>query len=109
MKKARYDRALDRLERSREYPESLGTGKPSNPDYRLQDFLALLCYQSAGMETNAAEVRERIKKYSGPAGGPEAVRAAIEQWYRKVWPSQTELKALQELSSLVRGPRTRRQ
>ena len=46
------------LDRSKEYPERLGTGAPFDPDVRLQDALAALCFDKLGDRT-AAEARRK--------------------------------------------------
>lgn len=90
MKKGAFAEALKFIESSREYPERLGTGKPGHPDYRLQDALAMLCYEYSGQ----------------PARAPEAAaRDAVETWYKTTLLTQPALKALEELTRTVRAPR----
>jgi hypothetical protein len=95
------------LDGSREYPERLGTGKPGNPDYRLQDTLAMLCYERMGMPAKAAEAWERVRAYSSGRSQepPELMRKRVDEWYRATFPSEPELKALEALASAFRGRR----
>jgi tetratricopeptide (TPR) repeat protein len=105
MKKGRYDDAIKRLEGSKEYPERLGTGKPNNPDYRVQDYLMMLCYEIMGMPAKAEAARERISAFSSRYSTETVYTAKkqVDQWYRTTFFAQTELRALQELSKIVRG------
>ncbi len=41
----RYTKAIDLLERSKEWPENLGVGKPHTVDERMQDYLLAHCYE----------------------------------------------------------------
>jgi Flp pilus assembly protein TadD len=110
MKKGQYDEAIKRLEGSKEYPERLGTGKPGNPDYRAQDYLMMFSYEKMGTPAKVQEARKRIQSYSGrySRGSAETTQAAVDRWYRSTFPAESELKALQELVSVVRGSRRRR-
>jgi tetratricopeptide (TPR) repeat protein len=107
MKKGQYEMAMKHLDGSREYPERLGTGKPGNPDYRLQDTLAMLCYERMGMPAKAAEAWERVRAYSSGRSQepPELMRKRVDEWYRATFPSEPELKALEALASAFRGRR----
>ncbi len=62
--------ALAEIARSREYPESLGTGRPYDPDQRLQDFLEALCLEKLGRPVEARTKYQDIMNYSQkfPAG-----------------------------------------
>jgi len=64
MKKGQYRKALDYLEASKEYPERLGTGKPYEPDYRIQEYLEMLCYEKLGKTENAKKCAQSIYDYS---------------------------------------------
>ena len=69
MKKGQYRQAIERLEASREYPERLGTGEPADPDYRVQDYLVMFCYQK---RTCRPRPRKREKNQGlgfPPSGG----------------------------------------
>ena len=107
MKAGRREPALEALERSREYPERLGTGSPADPDYRLQDFLAMLCYEQSGAPAKAEEAAARIRAYSSRHSLPDldAQRKAVEQWYRSSVPAQPEKVAVEELRRLLRPSR----
>lgn len=61
MKAGQYSRAIDELQKSRAYPERLGTGAPENPNYGVQDSLLMFCYRESGAPAQAAEARARIR------------------------------------------------
>jgi tetratricopeptide (TPR) repeat protein len=110
MKGGRYDQAIGQLEHSREYPERLGTGTPSDPDYRVQDYLSMFCYLESRLPAKAAEAAQRIGAFSSrhSAENVEAQKNQVEEWYRTTFRTQRELDALQELSRLLRGSSFRR-
>lgn len=105
MKKGQYTQAAERLERSREYPERLGTGAPPDPDLRLQDYLLTYCYQQSGAAAKATESAGRISAYFSrhSLSNLDAQKGQVDEWYRTTFRTQPELAALQELSRLVRG------
>jgi tetratricopeptide (TPR) repeat protein len=105
MKKGRYSEAAGELERSRDYPERLGTGAPPDPDLRIQDYLLMFCYQESGAAAKAAEAVRRIDAYAGhhSPGNLDAQKNQVGQWYRSTFRERTERDALQELSRLLNG------
>lgn len=64
MEERNYNKAIDYLEGSKRYPENLGTGKPYNPDYRLQDYLIAFCYDRMGKKEKAEERKKIIYDYT---------------------------------------------
>jgi tetratricopeptide (TPR) repeat protein len=56
--------ALGHLEKSKLYPESLGTGAPFAPDVRLQDYFESLCQEKLGNRKRAEEIRKTILHYT---------------------------------------------
>lgn len=73
MKNKSFSQAIGHFEKSKEYPERLGTGKSFNPDYRLQDYLEALCYE---------KLKDKEKA--------EATRKAIYDYTLKNWEEQTQ-------------------
>lgn len=59
-----FNKAVEYLEGSKRYPETLGTGKPYDPDFRLQDYLIALCYDRIGEKGKADEKRKAIYDYT---------------------------------------------
>jgi tetratricopeptide (TPR) repeat protein len=56
--------AVEHLEKSKLYPENLGTGAPFAPDVRLQDYLEALCQERTGNPAKAKALREAIRDYT---------------------------------------------
>lgn len=109
MKAGRFAQAVKRLEASKEYPERLGTGRPYNPDYRIQDTLQRICFEKMKNTKLAEEARKRVRAYQGRGAqdGPESVEAKVEQWSKTTLTTQDERKALEELTSFFRTARRR--
>jgi tetratricopeptide (TPR) repeat protein len=103
MKKGAYQEAVERLETSRDFPERLGTGRPGDPDYRIQDYLESFCYKKLNMAAKAEEARVRIKAWDSRhgEGNPETESQRVEEWYRSTLPTTRELEALQELTRIL--------
>jgi tetratricopeptide (TPR) repeat protein len=64
MQKAAWSSAVEALERSKLYPEKLGTGAPFNPDTRMQDYLIALALDRMGEKDKAAALRQAIRDYT---------------------------------------------
>jgi hypothetical protein len=105
MKKGDYQAAVGRLEASREYPERLGTGKPADPDYRIQDYLESYCYEKMNITGKADEARERVKAWHSRhgEGNAEMESQRVSEWYGTALGSDNELKTLQTLTRLLRS------
>jgi tetratricopeptide (TPR) repeat protein len=72
--------ALRSLDQSREYPEHLGSGKPWEPDERLQDMLAAVCLKQMRQQEKAESTTRRILDYTDRHGlmwGSEHFAGAI--------------------------------
>ena len=110
MKQHQYNQAVAHLETSREYPERLGTGKPDNPDYRIQDYLEMFCYQELGQSVKATEARARIDAdvSHNASANLDSQRAQVENWYRVTLPAEPEPKSLDALTSILGGRRRHR-
>jgi hypothetical protein len=50
MEKGDYRRAMGYIEKSKEYPEHLGSGRPYNQDFRLQEGLEAICRERLRVE-----------------------------------------------------------
>lgn len=67
--------AVVHLDKSKEYPERLGTGAPFDPDVRLQDGLAALCLDRLGDRAGADARRKAVIEFTlrtWPESGPHA-------------------------------------
>ncbi len=56
--------AVRSLEHSKEFPEKLGTGKPFDPDYRIQDYLLGLIHGRLGDKDKAAASFQAVVDYT---------------------------------------------
>ncbi|RPI71694.1 MAG: hypothetical protein EHM45_23210 [Desulfobacteraceae bacterium] len=56
--------AIAELERSEEYPESLGSGKPFDADVRLQDYLIGLAAEKLGRKDKAAAAFQAVVDFT---------------------------------------------
>lgn len=52
MEEENYQTAYQYLEGSKEYPEHLGTGKPYDADFRMQDYLEWVVLRKVGREAS---------------------------------------------------------
>jgi len=64
MKEKDWEQALKEIALSREYPERLGTGRPFDPDQRIQDYLEALVYEKMSKTELARQKLESIISYS---------------------------------------------
>jgi tetratricopeptide (TPR) repeat protein len=64
MGKGDWTAAVESLEKSKLYPEKLGTGAPFAPDVRLQDYLEALCNDKLGNRARAGDIRKSILDYT---------------------------------------------
>jgi tetratricopeptide (TPR) repeat protein len=64
MYKSDWGAAVEQLEKSKLYPEKLGTGAPLAPDVRLQDYLEALCQAKIGNKARSEEIRKTILDYT---------------------------------------------
>jgi tetratricopeptide (TPR) repeat protein len=56
MEKGNYTQAIQYIENSKEHPEHLGTGRPYNPDFKLQERFKAICYDKMKAKSkNAAK------------------------------------------------------
>jgi tetratricopeptide (TPR) repeat protein len=72
--------AIEQLQKSKLYPERLGTGAPTEPDARLQDYLEALCRDKMGDAAQAERIRKSILDYTlrhGDETGPNAYFGAL--------------------------------
>ncbi|MGC9055672.1 MAG: DUF5107 domain-containing protein [Candidatus Saccharicenans sp.] len=73
-----WNRALAEIILSREYPESLGTGRPFDPDQRIQDYLEAICYEHLGETDKAKQKYVEIINYTEKfPDGPYAYFGAL--------------------------------
>ncbi len=64
MRRGDWTAAIAEFEKSKEYPERLGTGAPFHPDARLQDHFEAVCRDRLGDAPAAAALRRGILDYT---------------------------------------------
>jgi tetratricopeptide (TPR) repeat protein len=97
----KYERAIAALRASMEFPEHLGTGKPYEPDYRVQDYLLFLSYSRLGRMDSATAALQRAGAYTKKnrlewgsdhlfgllalerLGDEDAMRQIVSEWQTK--------------------------
>lgn len=110
LKQKRYREATEWIEKSKEFPERLGTGKPFNPDYRMQDYLLMIAYEKSGDPAKANQAQDRIQAYWGEdlKQQPPEIKKKVDQWYATDAANQSEVQALRSLARVIgRGKRSR--
>jgi tetratricopeptide (TPR) repeat protein len=68
LEKNKYKKALKYVDISREWPENLGSGKPYEPDNRLQDYIAAYCEEQLGNPGSAEQYYRQIVEFSRKQG-----------------------------------------
>ncbi len=64
IQKKNYKKAIQVLEKSKEWPENIGVGKPYNPDERAQDYLLALAFEKTGESDKSKTLLNGIVEYS---------------------------------------------
>ena len=64
MQKGNFPDATAHFNRAKTYPENLGSGKPYEPDNRLQDYFLALCFEKTGENRQAQKVRQAIQSFT---------------------------------------------
>ena len=104
--------AEERLNGSKVYPEHLGTGRPADPDFRVQDYLLMLSHERAGGPENAREAAARRAEFDAYASrhsrkSMAELHGQLETWAGTSLAQKEPLVALEDLRTIVRGPRNR--
>ncbi len=68
--KKKYADAIKMIEKSKEYPEKLGVGKPYVVDTRIQDYLNIYCLDKLNRKSETDALRKSISEYKGRRRGP---------------------------------------
>jgi tetratricopeptide (TPR) repeat protein len=64
IKARKYKDALKMIDKSREWPENLGVGKPYNVDTRIQDYLAGFCLEKMGNIVESKALADSVINYT---------------------------------------------
>ncbi|WP_171017381.1 DUF5107 domain-containing protein [Maribacter sp. ACAM166] len=68
IKKKSYEKAIQTLNLSKEWPENIGVGKPYEPDERLQNYLLAICNSALVDAVKEQELLKKIIAYSNNNG-----------------------------------------
>jgi tetratricopeptide (TPR) repeat protein len=68
-----FAKAIVFLEKSKTYPERLGSGEPFFPDHRRQNYLIALCYENLGESDKVLRVKREIYEYTQHYGAEYGV------------------------------------
>lgn len=60
----KYTEALKMIERSKEWPENLGVGKPYDVDIRIQDYLKIFCLDKLSRKSETAVLQKSVIDYT---------------------------------------------
>lgn len=66
----KYGEAIKMIEKSKEWPESLGVGKPFIVDTRIQDYLKIFCLEKLGLASETISLQKSIVDYTYQNKGP---------------------------------------
>lgn len=64
MESGAHGEAVQHLERSKEWPEHLGVGKPFDPDQRMQNYLQAYAYRQLGNDREAQARLQAVAEYT---------------------------------------------
>jgi len=67
-KKNQFIKAREILEKSKEWPENIGVGRPYGPDEREQDFLLALTLEKLGLSEESKSLLEGVVSYTKNSG-----------------------------------------
>ena len=62
--KKKYSDAIKMIEKSKEYPERLGVGKPYTVDTRIQDYLNIYCLEKLNRKSETEPLKKSISEIS---------------------------------------------
>ena len=70
IKNKKYSDALKMIEKSKEWPEKLGVGKPYDVDIRVQDYLNVYCLEKMKKSGETAGLKKSIVEYTNAHKNP---------------------------------------
>jgi hypothetical protein len=65
IKDKKYTNAIRMIDKSKEWPENLGVGKPYDVDTRIQDYLNVYCLEKMNKTNETAALKKSIVDYTG--------------------------------------------
>ncbi|MCE5346211.1 MAG: DUF5107 domain-containing protein [Bacteroidales bacterium] len=70
IKNKKYAEAIKMIEKSKEWPETLGVGKPYVADTRIQDYLNIFCLEKLKKSNETSELRKSVIDYTNQSKRP---------------------------------------
>jgi len=70
MKNKKYSEAMKMIEKSKEWPENLGVGKPYDVETRTQDYLEIFCLDKLKRSGETAALRKSVIDYTNQDPSP---------------------------------------
>ena len=64
MRKGDFPKAVESIETAKLYPEELGTGAPFEADFRIHDYLEMVCYEKMNQKDKVEEIKNNIYEYT---------------------------------------------
>jgi hypothetical protein len=107
IKNKKYKDALTKIDKAREWPESLGVGKPYEPDNRIQDYLSAYCLNKLNRKDEAAAKQNAVLEYNSKHTGRSSLYNILALWtYKDKGETDAANKLLQRISSsdYIRDP-----
>ncbi|HUX97359.1 MAG TPA: DUF5107 domain-containing protein [Bacteroidales bacterium] len=66
----KYTDAIKMIDKSKEWPEKLGVGKPYEVDTRIQDYLNIYCLDKMNRKSETEPLKKSISEFTGRRRGP---------------------------------------
>ncbi len=70
IKNKKYGEAIKMIEKSKEWPETLGVGKPYDVDTRIQDYLKIFCLDKLNRKSETAVLQKSVIDYTNQQMAP---------------------------------------
>jgi tetratricopeptide (TPR) repeat protein len=71
IRKNQYKKALESIDKARQWPENLGVGRPYIVDERKEDYLALTCFKALNNKAKSVETAQKITGFNVEPLEPE--------------------------------------
>ncbi len=70
IRNGKYTEAIKMIDKSKEWPENLGVGKPYDVDIRIQDYLKIFCLDKLSRKSEAAVLQKSVIDYTNQHMAP---------------------------------------
>lgn len=107
IQRKKFDKALEVLKKSKEWPENIGVGKPYGPDERPQDYLLAMTHGAMGDSKNQEKYLNEIASYTQNNSDISSPDHVFGLWALKQLGKENELQKL--VSTLKENPDNKNQ